>query len=140
MRAKEFVFETENKSTFSFKVTGSWKDRIWVTMFETAPTDRQWLVGSDPYEVGEVTVDSNPKTKTAYINRIDITNGQGQGKGSILLAEVLRLLKEKGFTSATAYINHDNPNSRGLFKKFGFEFMQSDEWDAQYGDYWKKEL
>ena len=140
MRSTEFINENENTPLFSFKVTGSWKNRVWVTMFETAPKDAQWLVGSEPYEVGEVTVDPDPKTKTAYINRIDITKGQGQGKGSVLLAEVLRMLKEKGFISATAYVNHDNPNSRGLFKKFGFEFVESDEWDAQYGDYWKKDL
>ena len=140
MRSTEFINEDENKPLFSFKVTGSWKDRVWVTMYETAPVDRQWLVGEDPYEVGEVTIDTDNKAKTAYINRIDITNGKGQGKGSVLLAEVLHMLKEKGFVSATAYINHDNPNSRGLFKKFGFEFTESDEWDAQYGDYWKKYL
>jgi len=140
MRATEFITEDESKPTYSFEVKGDWKDRVWVTMFETAAKDEQWLHGTEPYEVGEVTLDPDPKTNTVYFNRIDITKGKGQGKGSILLAEVLRLLSEKGFKSVTSYVNHNNPESRGMFKKFGFQFKESDEWDAQYGDYWAKTL
>jgi len=140
MRATDFITEDESKPTYSYKVTGDWNTRVWVTMFETAAKDEQWLHGAEPYEVGEVTLDPNPETNSVYFNRIDITKGKGQGKGSIFLAEILRLLKEKGFESVTSYVNHNNPESRGLFKKFEFDLTQSDEWDAQYGDYWRKYL
>ena len=73
MRATEFITEDESKPTFSFKVTGNWHERIWITMFEIAAKDEQWLKGTEPFEVGEVTVDFNLKESTAYINRIDIT-------------------------------------------------------------------
>lgn len=140
MRASDFITEGETTPTYSFTVTGDWNARVWITMYETAAKEEQWLHGTEPYEVGEVTLDPNPKDNTVYFNRIDITKGQGQGKGSILLAEILRLLKEKGFDLVTSYVNHNNAESKGLFKKFGFEITQSDEWDAQYGDYWRKYL
>ena len=139
MRSNEFIAEDE-QPTYTFEVKGDWNTRVWITMFETAPEETQWLVGSEPKEVGEVTLDPNSKDNTVYFNRIDITSGKGQGKGTKLVAEVLRLLTEKGFDSVTSYVNHNNPDSRGLFKKMGFTLTKSDEWDAQYGDYWTKEL
>lgn len=140
MKSTEFLFEDLTGKTFTFKVTGDWKEKVWVTMFETASKDEQWLVGSEPYEVGEAVLEIEPKAKTVYFSRIDITSGTGQGKGPILANEVLRLLKARKFKSVTAYVNHNNPNSRSMFKKLGFELTQSDEWDAQYGDYWTKVL
>ena len=131
MRSTEFIIENEQPE-YSFKITGSWKDRVWVTMFETA--------SGGLTEVGEAILDINPKDNTVYFNRIDITSGQGKGKGAKLVSEVLQVVTARGFNSVTSYVNHNNVASQGLFRKLGFNVIESDEWDAQYGDYWKKEL
>ena len=139
MISTEFMNEDVSGIKFTYKEEGDWASRIYITMIEHPTDDIKWLM-PNPREVGEMALDLNPKDKSVYLNRIDITSGQGHGRGKVLLAEALDRLRKHGYKTATAYVNHNNPNSQGLFRSAGFEIAKSDEWDAQYGDYWAKTL
>ena len=137
MRAHE-IMEGIDPASISIKIEGSWKDRLFITAFEHVPEDRRWLNG-DSIDIGDATVDII-SDGSAYLNRIDITYGKGQGRGPVVVTKILAELQKHGISYVTAYVEHRNAISRSMFMKLGFTKMKSEDWDAQYGDYLRKDL
>ena len=78
---------------------------------------RSWLDKGDKDDA-EMTIDINPKEKSAHINQINAWM-KHRGIGKELLTYALQLLKKEGYKYATAYTERYNFEPQSMNKKVG---------------------
>jgi hypothetical protein len=139
LHGDEFATEDSSNDRLIFSEEGDWNTRVYITA-RLGSEYQSWLHGDDRPEVGEVSLDISNRGLDAYVNRIDVSYGKGQGYGTMLLTEAMIRAKEHGVRTMTAYIEHRNPVSKSLFRKAGFIEQPEKEWETQYGRYWEKKL
>lgn len=139
LHGDEFATEDAPSTRLRFEETGNWRERVYITAV-LGDEYQAWLHGDTRPEVGEISLDILDRGITVYVNRIDITYGNGQGYGTVLLTESMTRAKEHGAKVMTAYIEHRNPVSKSLFTKLGFTETKKEAWETQYGSYWEKRL
>lgn len=119
-------------SRINIEFHGDWNHRVFFEGF-LKDEHKNFLERGRKSLRGEATVDL--VADGAYINRID-AYPKGQKFGSELLDAILKELATRRFKTVRTYIESSNPDSKMLFKKFGFEELEK----KQHGSYWEKKL
>ncbi|MCV6598822.1 MAG: GNAT family N-acetyltransferase [Mangrovicoccus sp.] len=72
-----------------------------------------------------ITLDRAPEPQQLLLDGICVRQAaRGQGVGAALIAEVITLAREQGFTSIRLEVIDQNPRARALYERLGFELTQ----------------
>lgn len=87
-----------------------------------SPENAYCLVDKHPIAFGQILDKGNGRTHLAKI--IVAPDKRGTGIGSLLIAELLKLAKQKSFNVVGLNVQPDNEAAIKLYSKLGFEFTQ----------------
>lgn len=124
MRAKDFIVESLGATRLDIttdvrSVPGH--ERIFFEAHLNADADDTpaWIRAvTKPKLIAEATCELRNGNE-CYVGHIQ-AHSEGRGYASELLAYIIEFYNKKGIHKFSAYINHNNANSRNLFRKAGF--------------------
>lgn len=133
MKSVEFIAEAVGTERLDIEIQPTTGTRVFFEGFLKPEADEtpNWLrVVTKKKLVVEATVEIR-NSDECYVGHIQ-AHRENKGFGSELLNYIIKYYNSKGIHKFSAYINHDNINSRSMFRKAGFTESQR----KQHGSYW----